>query len=142
MRRVMRICGAVILGLFGLGFLWSAGVDAYRNETLRHGAMEADAAVVDIRHPDQIRYRFNVEAEQRTYHYTGRWLFIPAWVQVPELAFAEAQATGHLRILYLPSNPRVNQPAALRLRHPWESLGPWLLAVLMFFLAGRLVFRR
>lgn len=141
-RRTWRWSGAALFALLGLGFLWSAGVDAYRNESLRHGAKEADAAVVDSRRPDRLRYRFDVGAEPRTYHYTGRWLFTPAWAQVPELAFAEAEATGRLRILYLPSNPHVNQPAVLRLRHPWESLGPWLLAVLSFFLASRLAFKR
>lgn len=140
--RTRRWFGAGLFALLGLGFMWSVGVDAYRNESLRHGAREADASVVDSRHPDQLRYRFDVGAEPRTYHYTGRRLFTPAWAQVPELAFAEAEATGQLRILYLPSNPHVIQPAVLRLRHPWESLGPWLLAVLMFFLASRLAFKR
>ncbi len=140
--KVIRGCGALVLALFGLAFLWSAGVDAYRNETLRHDAAEADAVVTDARSPDQLRYRFEVGAGRQAFAYTDRWLFVPAWAQLPEAAFNDARASGHLRILYLPSNPNVNQPAILRLHHPWESLGTWLLAVLMFFLAGRLALKK
>lgn len=148
--KAWRWWGTTLFGMLGLGLLWSAAVDAYRSEALRHGAMEADAVVVDARDdsckgwrclgagPHQLRYRFEAGPERRQYDYTGRWLFVPAWVQVPETAFNEARAAGHLRILYLPSNPRVNQPAVLRVRHSWESLGLWLLAVLMLLLAGAL----
>ena len=140
---IVLVVGTLLVGLV-------SGVELYRWALLRDADTVVEAHVtaeelspcsgkgcVGNDGPYRIRYQFNAASGSgAVYFYTGQMLFAERWARVTKHIWDPAARSGKINVVYAPSDPRINQPAALPRPTAFNAFGLASLAFLMAVVSG------
>ena len=149
MRQPTNIAIKIFMALTTVAFSWLSIAEFYRWSLLHGPTLSSTAVLTDSREKPcvgrgcfginssyQIKYQIKLPGDETRYSFTGQSLFFNRWVRITEKEWVDAMISNTVKVIYTPSNPRINQPFANSLPSIHNGIGFAVLALFSLFVTA------